>query len=339
MKAYLSYLRIICCLSVILIHVSAKYVGSFSFIPDGDWQIANFIDSILRFSIPGFLMLSGAAFLNKDEDLHIYLKKRVLRIIPPLIFWATFYFIFNYYSKFDNISLIEIAKKLFMYIYQGASTTHLWYIYMTIPIYLFIPIIRKWTNNASKNELIYFLIIWGINLFINKHTAKYFPSIDLSYFGTYLGYLILGHFLDKHIVFKNKYEKLVPIFLFVIGAGFTYFITSYLSIKYNTLIRNFYWASTPNVALAAIGIFLFIKSFTTLKQTRLLNELQKVSFGIYLVHIFVQVKISPYINLYSKGDKLSLLLQIITLSLIIYGVSFIIIYLLKKIPIIKNWVG
>lgn len=61
---YLDILRVIACLSVIMIHSSAEYVtndiGSFNF-----W-IGNLFDSLTRIGVPIFVMISGALMLDKN---------------------------------------------------------------------------------------------------------------------------------------------------------------------------------------------------------------------------------------------------------------------------------
>ena len=314
MKAYISHLRLIATFAVILLHTAALYVGQFKMIPLTDWEVANFIDAACRFCIPIFLMISGALFLDKDEDLKTFLSKRLKRILLPFIFWALFYFIINNYEKFSHASLSNIVQNFGIYLYKTASNDHFWYIYLIIGLYLFIPVLRKWTVHSSKQEMIYFLVIWAVTLFITKHTAKYFPNIELQYFSNYIGYLVLGHFLDKHINFSDNRSKTLYLILFLLGVIITYLATSILSIKFNELIRHFYAYLAPNVVLASVGLYLFVKSLQIKTSSRFLSMADKASYGIYLIHILILGFVNKNINLYSTGNPLSLILNIIVVS-------------------------
>lgn len=65
----LSILRIMATFSVIIIHVSGPLVVKYGQISNFDWNIANFFDSISRYSVPMFFIISGALLLKKDYNL------------------------------------------------------------------------------------------------------------------------------------------------------------------------------------------------------------------------------------------------------------------------------
>lgn len=46
------------------------------------------------------------------------------------------------------------------------DTTPLWYLYMLIGVYLFIPIIGVWLNTASAKDIRLFLVFWVISLMV-----------------------------------------------------------------------------------------------------------------------------------------------------------------------------
>lgn len=336
MKNYISQLRLIATFAVILLHTAAFYVGKFNVIPLADWEIANFIDSICRFCIPIFLMISGALFLDKDEPLKTFLLKRLKRIILPFLFWALCYFIINNYDNFSNVSLLSIFQDFGLYIYKSASLGHFWYIYLLLGLYLFIPILRKWTIHATKQEIIYFLAIWFISLFITKHTIKYFPNIEFQYFSNYIGYLVLGHFLDKYVNYSSYKARIISILMFVIAVLITYKMTSLFSIKFNELIRHFYAYLAPNVLIASIGLFLFVKSLSTSSMSNILKLTDKVSYGIYLIHILILEFVRSTINLYTTNNQISLLANILIVSMCTFFLSFLIIHLLAKITFLRT---
>jgi len=64
--SYISVLRIIATIAVIAIHASSGYLNSTD-IAGFDWKYANLINSFTRFSVPIFVMLSGALLLTKEE--------------------------------------------------------------------------------------------------------------------------------------------------------------------------------------------------------------------------------------------------------------------------------
>jgi len=333
LKNYISNLRNIATFAVIVLHVTAPFVFQFNKISFASWQLANLIDSMLRFSVPVFVMISGAVLLDRSEPLNIFLSKRLKRIFIPFLFWSIVYFIFVYAGELEKFSVLHFSEILINKLLKG-TYYHLWYVYMILGIYLFIPIIRKWAQNSTKQELQYFLLLWTITLFINTDIAKYLPSIEILYFSKYLGYLVLGHYLDKHIEINNSRTKLYSI-LYILGAALTLLSTSYLSVIQNKLNISYYNYLSPNVCLMAIGIFLLGKSL--LQRTNAVSiDLDKHSYGIYLVHLlvlhYVYRIILPF-N-FSTNSPLLLFAFIIGTSIITYLISYFFIRILainKKI--------
>lgn len=327
MKNYISNLRNIATFAVIVLHVTAPFVLKFNKISFASWQLANLLDSMLRFGVPVFVMISGAVLLDRNEPLNVFLSKRLKRIFLPFLFWSIIYFIFIYSGYFQKFSVAQLAQILTDKLLKG-TYYHLWYIYMILGVYLFVPIVRKWVQNSTKQELHYFLILWAITLFINTDAAKYIPSIEVLYFSKYLGYLVLGYYLDKHVEI-NRSRSALYLMLFALGVTLTLVSTSYLSITANKLNITYYNYLSPNVCLMAIGLFLLGKSSLQKTNTVLIN-LDRHSYGIYLVHVlvlhYVYRIIPPFkINI---NSPLSLFTFIIGASIITYIISYLIIRIL-----------
>ncbi len=87
----ISFLRILATFSVIVIHVSGPMVVKFGEISFFDWNVANFFDSISRYSVPMFFMISGTLLLAKDYELKNFLKRRFGKILPPFLIWSLIY--------------------------------------------------------------------------------------------------------------------------------------------------------------------------------------------------------------------------------------------------------
>lgn len=327
MKNYISNLRNIATFAVILLHVAAPFVLQFNKISFASWQLANLLDSMLRFGVPVFVMISGAVLLDRSEPLSTFLSKRLKRVVLPFLFWSIVYFIFVYAGSFQKFSILQLSQILFNKLLKG-TYYHLWYVYMILGIYLFVPIIRKWAQNSTKQELQYFLLLWAITLLINTNVAKYLPSIEVLYFSKYLGYFVLGHYLDKHVTTSRPRNNLYLMF-FVFGVSLTFLSASYLSVTENHLNITYYNYLSPNVCLLSIGIFLLGKSLLHGSNALSIN-LDKHSYGIYLVHVLVLhyiYRFTAYLTI-NKNSPLSLFIYIISISVVTYVISYAIIRLL-----------
>ncbi|WP_162926660.1 acyltransferase [Pedobacter chitinilyticus] len=327
MKNYISNLRNIATFAVILLHVAAPFVLQFNKISFASWQLANLLDSMLRFGVPVFVMISGAVLLDRHEPLSTFLSKRLKRVVLPFLFWSLVYFIFVYAGSFQKFSTLQLLQTLMNKLLKG-TYYHLWYVYMILGIYLFVPIIRKWAQNSTKQELQYFLFLWAITLLINTNVAKYLPSIEVLYFSKYLGYFVLGHYLDKHVTTSRPRNNLYIMF-FAFGVALTFLSASYLSVKENHLNITYYNYLSPNVCLLSIGIFLLGKSLLHGSNALSIN-LDKHSYGIYLVHVLVLHYIyrsTAHLSI-NKNSPLSLFIYIIGISVVTYVISYAVIRLL-----------
>ncbi|MFT6245372.1 MAG: surface polysaccharide O-acyltransferase-like enzyme [Salibacteraceae bacterium] len=325
--------RALATVSVILLHVASGLLYTIK--KDGvtsDWWTGNIIDGLVRFCVPLFFMISGALLLRNDYELLIFLKKRVIRIVPPLLFWSLVYLIYDnliYEVKvesayeFIRLSIKSLIQKPF-------SQYHLWFVYDLIGLYLMVPIIRKWIKHSTGKEVLYFIIIWGITIIAyNPYLEKYVPQIELLYFTRYLGYMVLGYYLTT----INSKNHFLAITLIIIGAFTTIYGTYYESNKINSYSSIYYDYLSINVVVFTLGVFLLVKNITI--NNGIINKIIKFisdhSFGVYLAHILVIVIFdrngldlsvaNPWISipLITTSCLLCSLLIIFVLRLIKYG--------------------
>ena len=152
-------LRIIAAFSVIMLHVCGNVIYRH---PVGSpvFNGANFLDSINRFGVPIFVMISGALFLDKSKktDIKRLWLHNILRLFIIYVLWAILYFLFlvneNPIEVIKNRSLSEIIDGVL------SSDSYLWFFLMIIALYAVSPVFKKWTEAASRSDVEYFLIVF-----------------------------------------------------------------------------------------------------------------------------------------------------------------------------------
>lgn len=278
----ISFLRILATFSVIVIHVSGPLVVKFGDISFFDWHVANFFDSISRYAVPMFFMISGALLLGKDYELKDFLRRRFGKILPPFLIWSLFYSLFNRYVLTDEVfNVSKVVKDIFY-----GSEYHLWFVYALLGVYLMVPILRKWIKYTSQKEILYLLVIWLLTLIVRIPNANiYFPKIDLTYFSGFLGYFVLGYYLSK-LEFR---KKIIPVFLIVFGVTITIVGTWFFTIKNTLFYAYFYEYLSLNTLMVSVGVFLLFNKMTvsSKKLNSFVFKLNTCCFGIYLIHPFV----------------------------------------------------
>ena len=127
-------------------------------------------------------------------------------------------------------------------------------------------------------------------------------------------------------------------FLFILfGALFTIFGTWLLSLHKGSYDSSFHNYLSINVLILSVGLFLFVKriGFPHLNWVDIIcNFIDKHSYGIYLVHIFVLecfVKLRIDLNFWSMSGKFPIFGVVIT-TVLCLCISTIMIYLINKLP-------
>src|ERR1035437_5480557 len=194
---WINNLRLIALYAVIILHSTSLLLAQYGKVPMTDWWTADFLNALVRFAVPVFVMITGALLLHREYEIGDFLKKRLIRVVLPFLFWSLVYVWYSWYNEeivFGGNAWANIKQVLHLLKY--GSSYHLWYVYMLIGLYFFIPVIGKFVRNATEKEILYFLAVWfAVMLITQPYLSRYNPSVDMHYFAGFAGYLVLGHYL------------------------------------------------------------------------------------------------------------------------------------------------
>jgi surface polysaccharide O-acyltransferase-like enzyme len=334
-------LRVVAIIAVIFLHASANIVQEFGKVSSSVWWTGNIFNSMVRFSVPLFVMLTGALLLPKKYELFDFLKSRSTRVLIPFIFWGAIYIgvaLYEGLSKGNQIDFWGAIKFIGGSFLTGYPAFHLWYVDMIVGIYLFLPIIGKWVRNCNEKEILYFLVIWLVTLIIEPVKSRFQFKIDLRYFTGFVGYAVLGYYLSKKSLGGIRVYS-VAILFYIIGYTITLIGTYVLSVREGTLVQTFYDYLTPNVVLMSVGVFLLVKDKNILKSPLLVKMrdwISTYSYGIYLVHILI-LRFLDWIGI--NSGFITPVIGIPVTALFCLAGSGIVIYLLNKVPFGKYVAG
>jgi surface polysaccharide O-acyltransferase-like enzyme len=325
---WVDFLKSLAAFAVIILHVSVPFAGH---IEKAEWFAGNFYDSLTRFCVPIFVMVSGVLLLGKSEKLSVFLQKRFLRLLLPFAFWSVIYLALKINYNLSTSEILSFSIRLFK---EGAEY-HLWYIYMIIGLYLLVPILNKWILNSTKIELIYFLSIWLFVILLSLPIInKFFTRIDFRYFSGYIGYLILGYFLYHFVHLKKRFAFTI----FVLAVLCTYVATYYLSLKSGTFAKKYYEYLSINVVLASVGIFMVCKDIMVKNQwvQKSIAFISKYSYGIYLSHVFVLLLLT---KIGFGSQFLNIWFAIPYTAMVCFALSLLLTFLLSKIPFFGKYIS
>ena len=139
---WIDLLRVTACFLVVFAHCCDPFVARF------DTDRPTFLQgcalgSAVRCCVPLFVMMTGVLLFPVRNGMSEFYKKRIGRIVVPLIFWSVMlpvlYFIYlNYITTTDNptidmsaFTLEMTITKIWTFIFNfNYDTTPLWYLYM-----------------------------------------------------------------------------------------------------------------------------------------------------------------------------------------------------------------
>ena len=340
---YIDLLKIVAIFSVIIIHVNAMRFYNID-LKSQEWQIYNIFYSITKWCVPVFIMASGMFFLDplKDISLKKIYFKYILRLAIALFFWATIYILYRSFMYNIPLDLPTYIKTLL----KAQTNYHLWFLYVIIGLYVITPILRKIIESAKRKDLEYFLGIWAIftiliPFFTSFKTIEPISNLiskfSISLIGGFVGYFVIGYYLKTFELKKSI--RVLLYFLGFIACIFTIFGTQYLTLRNGALEQKLYGYLAPNVAIMSISVFVFFKyEISKIKfnpiSTKVITLLSNCIFGIYLVH---DIFIITLLKLQILPNVINPIVSVPLFSVGLFLISFLVSYIINKIPFINKY--
>ena len=354
---YLSYLRALACIAIVILHtVDAAVILYGDTISEAEKTASLCVVYCMMWAVPVFVMVTGALLLRKEKSITLkdVFGKYIFRIVVALLACCLIFSLLDTLMNKDGAGAGFLLRGLWNTL-TGRGWSHLWYLYLLIGLYLLLVFYRMIARSASAKEYRYLLLVYAIFLSILPVFQLWNVKIGfyLHVSTIYPFYLFAGYGIAEGIV---RIKRPVSILLIVVGlAGIilsTIWDAHYERVAYGNLLGY----SSIFVLLLSCGVFALIKdlkgglkiSCTKLSKTvtvyeekkpgfigRVLLELDRCSFGVYLIHmVFIRLFLRYWkINPYEFGPAILIFAGLVVGSLIIsYGITVI----LKLIPGVRK---
>lgn len=323
---YLDIVRVVACMMVIVIHapisgIEAEHHGAFLVL----------ISYLMAPCVPLFFMVSGALLLpcRGDTTAIEFLRKRISKILGPTVFFSLFYILLDI-----NKDGYDIIKKLLSIPFSPQGHGVLWFMYVLTGLYLLVPVISPWLRQTSKRELEFYLLIWIVTQCYPY--LSMFVGIDASntgvlyYFTGYIGYFLLGYYLDRYtIAFK---------WLFLLTILVLPFPLFDKMLNWNLDFYAAFWYLSLPVTVMTVTWFVGLKILcrVTVLGYKLLT-FSNLSFGIYLIHIYIMRSL-----LWKWSLILSIqnyYLQTLVVALLTFAFSYFVCKIISYLPYSQYVIG
>lgn len=350
---YFDHLRVWATIGVVLLHSAGRIVGT-SRAGEVDFfshfNVANAYDSLGRFGVNCFFMVSGALLLAPTHRFR--LRKQILRVFWPLLTWSVVYAVANLYFNRHELPTIAGASdddsrltSAFTAFFTGPLAFHLWFVYALLGIYLVIPLLRPLMalpDGLRSRLLHYAFALWFVFSIGLPTVHAIWPDLPTPYAlmvpdfpSLYLGVFLLGFYCHH-----RQWD--IPRSLLVGGVVASVAVTALLVYLEETLRAGSLWAYdyyAPNVIVCVLCLFLLAKSAFNEPGSGypFVRLASKLSYRIYLMHILILHylgQISPLKDWYAAAPAVSIpALAAATLVL-----SFALSWLLEQVRPINAYV-
>lgn len=336
-RTELDILRMLATIAVIVIHLCGSTVKSLD-VNTSVWALVNCVHSSASWSVPVFVMISGCLFLNSEKKLtlrDIY-GKYIKHIAVCFVVWSAVFQLYYYFFTNSELNLDGFLCELIIGPYP------FWYLYMIIGLYMIVPFLR--TFSVNKRLLQYFITLFILFSVITNYATN-LPVIGdvvntvlgkASFYFVlgFTGYYILGHYIMQYN-FSLKWEIAIY-FLGIVGVLISCIGTTLQSRQQGEYNEWFSKYLMPNVIFESMAVFtLFVKRISKIrfseKTVKLFATLTQLGFGVYLIHALV---IEGF-NLHGIDILMySTVVMIPALTVMVYVISLVLTYLIRKVPFI-----
>lgn len=362
---YYDYLRIAATCAVMAVHVIARGLDCnwhSAGVATLDWQVFNLYESMLRWPIVIFIMISGSLFLDREMRTTKIYSKYILRIVTAFLFWSVVYTVIDHRGG----TLLQMLGSVALGHY------HMWFLYLIVGIYIFIPFMRNIVRLPKLTR--YFL--W-VAFVINQIVTASLVAVQLLIHTGDLGaqalrclawllenvggvlvfavgvcialgvclYMVMGfcacfvlgyHLSNTELSAK---QRRIVYGLGIAGFAATAVLSAAAAVVKQEPTEAFYWHFAPNILAESVAVFVFAKY--ELARLRISNRaagavalLSKYSFGAYLVHPLFLEALAPVWNALPLPAPAAVLLVGVALA----GLSFAVSAALNGIPVLNRYI-
>ncbi len=310
-------LRILAICGVVAIHVVGLYVANDERRGSPGWWVATAIDIGAIWTVPVFVMISGALLLSPRAHRAgpaAFYRKRFVRILPALVVWHLVYLLL---VRMVLRGEHPAPKTLALLMIDGRLYTALYFLWLIAGLYVIAPVLATFLAAGGRRRAYVSAAVtlgWTLGAFMVAGVANLLGSPRPIHLGAwtmwwpYVGYFLAGWALH-HVRLRGW--RLVAVLLgaaVLLAEGVWRWGSKPGLPVYQALFPVSYLGAT--VALAAIGVFLAgISLGARLRPSertgRLIVRLSDASFGVFLVHLLLLALIQWAFPGWPVGESLA----------------------------------
>jgi surface polysaccharide O-acyltransferase-like enzyme len=264
------------------------------------YVVESLINIITRFSVPCFVLLSGAFVLRnqRNRNFKYFYQKSSFKILLPFLGVVVIYFCI---SSAYSMNVINPVKGILT-----GSFYNLWYIYMLCGLYICAPFIIRIKEMLTDHQYKLITVCSIMLAVISQARSHYTIAFSGGVIVAYLAYFLAGDVISS-LSKPSKRECIILLFSIAILIGIT-FLIRYKGFSYYLFdaYTNFF---SPTIMIFSLSLFYLFKAISIDFDC---NWISQRTFYIYLFHTLV-IKLSELLLKYyfPSNEILSIFLLIL----------------------------
>ena len=349
---HIEVIRIIAAYFVIFNHTTSNGFFLFAQYERGSllYWIYMTLSVFCKISVPLFFMIAGALLLRKDISLKkLWCEKIAKMVIVLFVFSLVMYIGALSYSSDFHLSVKDFLKKLYM---EKASFAY-WYLYAYIGLLISLPFLRAIVKEIKEIHYKYLIILYIIfTAVIPCVEYRLFQgSISINgdikptwLFTNIVFWPLLGYYLENIYDYNKCNNKVIVTWIFsgIVGIGISCYMIYYMhGVMGKCKETNAQTFHMMFIVFPCIAIYMGLKKLFLNYHTK--KFLRKISvsvggctFGIYLIHVLVKENFSFLWDVFREKWYMNDMIVALFFCLIVFFVSYMIIRILKKVPVVKK---
>lgn len=332
---WLDAARVVSIFAVVFLHVAATVVTGRD-LGSADWWYGNLYDSLVRWCVPVFIMISGALLLGngKGETVGTFYRKRAMRILVPLLVWTVvFLFWQGEQARFSLAGLDPAA--VVRRIASGKPHYHMWFLFMIVSLYLFTPFLRILVRHALRAELwLLVALLFAIaalhelfDVFVDRGV-----SLFVFWFLAYLPYFLCGHLIATS---TRSVPNPVLLAVFCASVALTalgcYYMAGSQGLEHGLYFYAYLSVTVIPMSLSLMWMFK-MRSFDS-ASGRVFRRLSELTLGVYLIH---PVFLESFRRFAFRQEEFHPLWTVPAVAAAVFAASLLFAFVVYRIPYLKR---
>ncbi len=320
-ESNIELLRILAMAGIIILHFNNPDMGgAFSYASYGSLNsiLLYFLEIIFICGVDVFLMITGYFMLKKQE---VNLYKPAGLLLQVVIYGIGVYF----------LRLILMKENFSLTAFGNAAIPNNYFVILYVVLYLLSPyinqLIASLSDEAYRRLLLLLLLLFAfystlINIAQNLSGQSISGISSVGIDGDQNGYTILlfslcyliGAYESRRGERKQKKNLIWLVLIWILNFAWIY-ISLGMGIQASTLNYD-----NPLILLEAYLSFSLFKNLK-MKNRRLINELAKGAFGVYLLHMAFLIFLN--VEGMTKGNPFIMILYLLLSCIAIYLICYL----------------